>query len=117
MRNRTRVAGAAILLLAMVSCGEDKVAQKPAVAFEGTIVLAGGFSLFMANSVLMPLWLQQHMGYTAMLSGATVAPVGILSIVLTPWVGRNLHTVGRSRTSPPTINSPSSTATAPAAPP
>ena len=41
MRNRTRVAGAAILLLAMVSCGEDKVAQKPAVAFEGTIVLAG----------------------------------------------------------------------------
>ena len=57
----------------------------------GTIVLAGGFSLFMANSVLMPLWLQQHMGYTAMLSGATVAPVGILSIVLTPWVGRNLH--------------------------
>lgn len=57
----------------------------------GTIVLAGGFSLFMANSVLMPLWLQQHMGYTAMLSGATVAPVGILSILLTPWVGRNLH--------------------------
>jgi len=57
----------------------------------GTVVLAGGFALFMANSVLMPLWLQQHMGYTAMLSGATVAPVGILSIILTPWVGRNLH--------------------------
>ena len=57
----------------------------------GTIVLAVGFGLFMANSVLMPLWLQQHMGYTAMLSGATVAPVGILSILLTPWVGRNLH--------------------------
>lgn len=57
----------------------------------GTIVLACGFGLFMANTVLMPLWLQQHMGYTAMLAGATVAPVGILAILLTPWVGRNLH--------------------------
>ena len=57
----------------------------------GTTVLAIGFGLFMANAVMMPLWLQQHMGYTAVLSGATVAPVGILAILLTPWVGRNLH--------------------------
>lgn len=56
----------------------------------GSIVLATGYGLFLGNSVMMPLWLQQHMGYTAVWAGITVAPVGVLSIMLTPWVGRNL---------------------------
>lgn len=56
----------------------------------GTFVLSAGFGLFLGNTVLMPLWLQGHMGYTAVLAGITVAPVGILSILFTPWVGRNV---------------------------
>lgn len=41
MRNHTRVSVAATLLLAVVSCGGEKAVEKPAVAFDGTIVLAG----------------------------------------------------------------------------
>ena len=38
--------------------------------------------------VLLPLWLQQYMGYTATLAGLVLAPVGILAMVFTPFVGR-----------------------------
>jgi len=37
---------------------------------------------------LLPLWLQQYMGYTATLAGEVLAPVGFLAIVLSPVVGR-----------------------------
>ncbi|HSC00438.1 MAG TPA: MFS transporter, partial [Burkholderiaceae bacterium] len=36
------------------------------------------------------LWLQQWMGYTATWAGVALAPVGLLAIVLSPWVGRNV---------------------------
>ena len=45
-------------------------------------------ALFFGNVVLLPLWLQQYMGYTATLAGLVLAPVGLLAIVLTPFVGR-----------------------------
>lgn len=59
----------------------------------GTIMLSLGFGLFFGNVVLLPLWLQQTMGYTATQAGLALAPVGLLAIVLTPLVGRNLHKV------------------------
>ena len=40
--------------------------------------------------MLLPLWLQQYMGYTATWAGIATAPVGILAIVLSPWVGKNV---------------------------
>src|SRR2546430_312013 len=43
--------------------------------------------------VLLPLWLQQYMGYTATLAGLVLAPVGLLAILLTPLVGRVSHRV------------------------
>ena len=46
------------------------------------------YGLFFGNVVLLPLWLQQYMGYTATLAGLVLAPVGVLAIVLTPVVGR-----------------------------
>ena len=46
------------------------------------------YGLFFGNVVLLPLWLQQYMGYTATLAGWVLAPVGLLAIVLTPVVGR-----------------------------
>ena len=58
----------------------------------GTLAISTGYGLFFGNVVLLPLWLQQYMGYTATYAGLVMAPVGLLAIVLSPVVGR---TVGR----------------------
>ncbi len=59
----------------------------------GTLALALGFGAYFGSVVLLPLWLQQDMGYTATLAGMAMAPVGVLAIFLTPFVGRNVHRV------------------------
>ena len=56
----------------------------------GTVALSVAYGLFFGNVVLLPLWLQQYMGYTATWAGLATAPVGILAIVLSPWVGKNV---------------------------
>jgi DHA2 family multidrug resistance protein len=56
----------------------------------GTAALSIAYGLFFGNVVLLPLWLQQYMGYTATWAGLATAPVGILAIVLSPWVGKNV---------------------------
>jgi DHA2 family multidrug resistance protein len=53
-----------------------------------TIAMALGYGLFFGNLVLLPLWLQQYMGYTATLAGLVLAPVGLLAIFITPLVSR-----------------------------
>ena len=58
-----------------------------------TLVLSLGYGAFFGNVVLLPLWLQQYMGYTATLAGLVLAPVGLLAIVLMPAVGKNLRRV------------------------
>ena len=57
----------------------------------GAATLAIAYGLFFGNVVLLPLWLQQFMGYTATSAGMALAPVGILAIVLTPMVGKNVQ--------------------------
>ena len=59
----------------------------------GTMALSLGYGVYFGNLVLLPLWLQQYMGYTATLAGMVLAPVGLLAILLTPVVGRTLHKV------------------------
>ncbi len=59
----------------------------------GVLALSIAYGLFFGNVVLLPLWLQQYMGYTATWAGLATAPVGILAIVLSPWVGRKVGTV------------------------
>jgi MFS transporter, DHA2 family, multidrug resistance protein len=59
-----------------------------AVFVAGTLAVAYG--LFFGNVVLLPLWLQQYMGYTATAAGMALAPVGVLAIMLTPVVGKNV---------------------------
>ena len=56
----------------------------------GTLSLSLAYGLFFGNVVLLPLWLQQYMGYTATWAGLATAPVGILAIILSPWVGKNI---------------------------
>ncbi len=53
-----------------------------------TIAMLFAYALFFGNVVLLPLWLQQYMGYTATLAGWVLAPVGFLAILLSPVVGR-----------------------------
>ncbi|MGH8276217.1 MAG: DHA2 family efflux MFS transporter permease subunit, partial [Steroidobacteraceae bacterium] len=53
-----------------------------------TVALLCGYGLYFGNVVLLPLWLQQYMGYTATLAGVVLAPVGLLALVFTPFVGR-----------------------------
>ncbi len=59
----------------------------------GTVSLSIAYGLFFGNVVLLPLWLQQHMGYTATWAGLATAPVGLLAIVLSPWVGKNVSRI------------------------
>ena len=47
--------------------------------------------------MLLPLWLQQYMGYTATWAGMAMAPVGLLAIVLSPWVGKNVGKIDPRR--------------------
>jgi MFS transporter, DHA2 family, multidrug resistance protein len=53
-----------------------------------TLALLTAYGLYFGNVVLLPLWLQQYMGYTATLAGLVLAPVGLLALVFTPFVGR-----------------------------
>jgi DHA2 family multidrug resistance protein len=54
----------------------------------GSLALALGYGVFFGNVVLMPLWLQQYMGYTATEAGLLTAPVGLFAIILSPLVGK-----------------------------
>jgi hypothetical protein len=66
----------------------------------GVLALSVAYGLFFGNVVLLPLWLQQWMGYTATWAGMVLAPVGLLAIVLSPLVGKNVGT-GSTRASWP----------------
>lgn len=56
----------------------------------GALALSVAYGLFFGNVVLLPLWLQQWMGYTATSAGMALAPVGVFAILLTPLVGRKV---------------------------
>jgi DHA2 family multidrug resistance protein len=58
----------------------------------GALSLSVAYGLFFGNVVLLPLWLQQWMGYTATTAGMALAPVGLFAILLTPLVGRKVGT-------------------------
>lgn len=54
----------------------------------GTLVFCLGNGVFLANMLIMPLWLQTHMGYTATWAGLVTAPTGLVSVLLTPLAAR-----------------------------
>ncbi len=59
----------------------------------GTLAVSLGYGVFFGGVVLLPLWLQTQMGYTATWSGFVVAPYGVLALLLSPAVGKNLDRV------------------------
>jgi DHA2 family multidrug resistance protein len=63
----------------------------------GTLAVSIGYGLFFGNVVLLPLWLQQWMGYTSTDAGMVMAPVGLLALVLSPYVGKTISRVDPRR--------------------
>ena len=59
----------------------------------GTLATSIAYALFFGNLVLLPLWLQQFMNYTATEAGMALAPVGVLAIIFSPIVGKNVGKV------------------------
>lgn len=54
----------------------------------GTVALCLGYAVFFGNVVLMPLWLQEWIGYTATWAGLVAAPSGLVAVALSPLIGR-----------------------------
>jgi len=50
----------------------------------GTILFCLGNGIFLANMLLIPLWLQTQLGYTATWAGLVSAPTGAIAILITP---------------------------------
>ncbi|MBB1633799.1 DHA2 family efflux MFS transporter permease subunit [Cupriavidus sp. UME77] len=56
----------------------------------GVVAISVAYGLFFGNLVILPLWLQTIVGYTATDAGIVMAPVGIFAILLSPLIGKNL---------------------------
>ncbi|HEY0334280.1 MAG TPA: DHA2 family efflux MFS transporter permease subunit [Stenotrophomonas sp.] len=54
----------------------------------GTMALVVAYAAFFSVSLLIPQWLQRDMGYTAIWAGLATAPIGILPVLMTPFVGK-----------------------------
>ena len=52
-----------------------------------TIAISLGYLTYFANVVVFPLWLQTEMGYTATQAGIASAPIGVLAVVVAPFMG------------------------------
>lgn len=54
----------------------------------GTAALVIAYAAFFSIGLLVPLWLQRNLGYTSIWAGMAAAPIGILPILLTPFIGK-----------------------------
>ncbi len=54
----------------------------------GTAAMVLAYAAFFSLSLLIPVWLQRNLGYTAIWAGFATAPIGILPILLTPFIGK-----------------------------
>jgi DHA2 family multidrug resistance protein len=54
----------------------------------GTIALVLAYAAFFSIGLLVPLWLQRNLGYTATWAGFATAPLGVIPVLLTFFVGK-----------------------------
>lgn len=54
----------------------------------GTIAITVGYLLYFTSAVTVPLWLQTQQNYTSYWAGVAVAPVGIVSVFFSTFVGK-----------------------------
>ena len=54
----------------------------------GTVAMVLAYSAFFSIGILVPLWLQRNLGYTAIWAGFASAPIGFLPVILAPLIGK-----------------------------
>ena len=54
----------------------------------GTLALVLAYAAFFAIALLLPLWMQRNLGYTAIWAGLATSPLGILPLLLTFFIGK-----------------------------
>jgi DHA2 family multidrug resistance protein len=54
----------------------------------GTLALVLAYAAFFSIGLLVPLWLQRNLGYTSTWAGLATAPIGVLPVLLTFFVGK-----------------------------
>jgi len=54
----------------------------------GTLALVLAYAAFFSIGLLVPLWLQNTLGYTSIWAGLATAPIGVIPVLLTFWVGK-----------------------------
>ncbi|RZI82084.1 MAG: DHA2 family efflux MFS transporter permease subunit [Rubrivivax sp.] len=54
----------------------------------GTVAMTMAYAAFFSVGILVPLWLQRNLGYTAIWAGLATAPIGILPVMLAPLIGK-----------------------------
>jgi DHA2 family multidrug resistance protein len=54
----------------------------------GTLAFCLGYAVYFANNLLLPVWLQQQLGYTATWAGLVSAPSGAVAVLMTPFLTR-----------------------------
>ncbi len=59
----------------------------------GVVAISVAYGVFFGSLVILPLWLQTQLSYTATEAGMVMAPVGILAILMSPMVGKLLPKV------------------------
>ncbi len=59
----------------------------------GVIAFCLGYAVFFAANLLLPLWLQTGVGYTATWAGLVAAPTGAIAVLLTPLTARMMSKV------------------------
>jgi MFS transporter, DHA2 family, multidrug resistance protein len=59
----------------------------------GTLAFCLGYAVFFASNLLMPLWLQTQVGYTATWAGLVAAPTGAIAVLLTPLSARMMSRI------------------------
>ncbi|NGX38897.1 MAG: Multidrug export protein EmrB [Chlamydiae bacterium] len=58
------------------------------------IIIATQYALYFGGIVLIPLWLQEYMGYTPIWAGIAVAPLGLTPLLLSWAMGKLTKKVG-----------------------
>lgn len=59
----------------------------------GTLITTFGYLIFFGSTVIIPLWLQTEMRYNAFWAGVAVAPIGIIPVLLSTYIGKNMSKV------------------------
>lgn len=57
----------------------------------GVVTISIGYGTFFGALVILPLWLQTQVGYTATTAGLTMAPVGLVAFFISPLIAKYIH--------------------------